>query len=97
MKLSVWAFSITAAIIWCAAVLFVGLINLSSPEYGAAFLAVVASVYPGYDVEPNIGSVLIGSAYALVDGLVSGLLFALIYNGIAACCCRREPKPAQPV
>jgi len=80
MKLDVWAFTITVAVIWTGVVLLVGLANLIWPGYGQSFLDVVASVYPGYQVDGSFGQVIIGSLYALVDSLVVGAIFALIYN-----------------
>jgi hypothetical protein len=83
MKLSIRALAITAAIIWGGAVLLVGLANLVWPTYGGAFLEVVASVYPGYNASGTIGSVVVGSLYAMLDGAVGGLVFAWLYNLVA--------------
>lgn len=80
MKLSLRAFSVTAGMLWCIAVMLVGFAHHAWPGYGGAFLEVVASIYPGYKVTEEVTSVLIGSGYALVDGLVGGLVFAWIYN-----------------
>lgn len=84
-KLKVMALSFAVGILWALSVLFVGLINISNPEYGADFLAVVSSVYPGYEAEPVIGSVLIGTGYAFIDGAIGGALFAILYN-LCLCC-----------
>ncbi len=54
------------------------------PSYGLTFLWFASSVYPGYKAEPSFVSVLIGTAYALLDGLVTGALFAWIYNLFSA-------------
>ena len=49
------------------------------PSYGATFLEVVSSLYPGY--EPGgLGQVISGTLYALVDGAIGGAIFAWIYN-----------------
>lgn len=93
MKLSLRAFSITAGILWCAAVLLVGLANHAWPPYGLAFLELTASVYPGYQVSEQIVSVFIGAGYALVDGLVGGLIFAWLYNCTASCCKASDKQP----
>jgi hypothetical protein len=88
MKLSIPAFALTAAIIWGLAVLLVGLGNLYSPGYGQAFLEVIGSVYPGYD--PTVatrGSVIIAALYAVLYGLIGGLVFACLYNVLGRCCC----------
>ena len=63
MKLSIRALAITTAIIWGGAVLIAGLANLIWPSYGAAFLEVVASIYPGYHASSTIGSVIVGTLY----------------------------------
>ncbi len=93
MKLSLGAFSITAGILWCLAVLLVGLAHHVWPPYGEAFLELTASVYPGYAVSDQIVSVFIGAGYALVDGLVGGLVFAWLYNRFASCCKACDTQP----
>ena len=89
MKLSIRAFTITAAILWGAAVLLVGLANLIWPPYGQAFLELAASVYPGYEATATFNSVLIGTGYAVLDGAIGGLIFVALYNCLSSCC-----KPA---
>jgi len=80
MKLNIKAFCLTAGILWAVAVFLVGVANLMWSGYGGAFLQVIASIYPGYDASPSIGAVIVGTLYALVDGLVLGLIFAWVYN-----------------
>lgn len=99
MKLCTCTFAIAAAILWSLAVLLVGLANLQWPSYGQEFLAVVASIYPGYKatgVGSGIGNVVVGALYALLDGFVGGLVFAWLYNLMSRCCkCKGEVcKPA---
>jgi hypothetical protein len=48
MRLDVTALALTAGLLWGAAMLIVASANLIWPNYGQAFLALVASVYPGY-------------------------------------------------
>jgi hypothetical protein len=86
MKLSICALAVAAAIVWGGAVLLVGLANMIWPAYGGAFLEIAASIYPGYHVSQTIGSVIVGTLYAVLDGAVGGLIFAWIYNMIAGCC-----------
>ncbi|MAE63503.1 MAG: hypothetical protein CMJ18_04465 [Phycisphaeraceae bacterium] len=86
MKLSIRALATTVAILWGGAVLLVGLANLIWPSYGGAFLEVVASIYPGYHASGTIGSVIVGTLYAIIDGAVGGLIFAWLYNFVACCC-----------
>ena len=83
MKLNVKAFSLTLAVIWGAAVLLAGLANLIWNDYGVAFLQLVASIYPGYDGPAGIGSVVVATLYAVVDGGFGGLIFAVVYNRLA--------------
>jgi hypothetical protein len=61
-------------------VFLIGLVNLSSPDYGREFLEMLASVYPGYSAERTFESVLIGVGYALVKGAAVGWAFAWLYN-----------------
>jgi len=84
MKLSIKAFALASGLIWAAAVLVTGVINLNSPGYGEHFLNMVSSIYPGYDVSPAMASVLIGTAYAFVDGLVGGVVFSWLYNKLSS-------------
>jgi hypothetical protein len=83
MRLNVKALALTAGILWAAAVLITGLANLIWPDYGTAFLQIMASLYPGYDATPSFGAVIIGTLYALVDGAIAGLVFAWLYNVFA--------------
>ncbi|MDY7108032.1 MAG: hypothetical protein SYC29_05290 [Planctomycetota bacterium] len=80
MKLSIWPLTIAAAILWGAVMLLCGIANLIWPSYAVAFLEMCASVYPGYDAETNIGEVIVGTLYAIVDGAIFGLVLALLYN-----------------
>ena len=95
MKLSVSAFTLTAAILWGATVLLCGIANLIWPTYAEAFLKLVASIYPGYDYDGvrNIGEVIVGTVYAVVDGAVFGLVFALLYNAFTGRPAKAESKP----
>ncbi len=83
MKLSISSLATTLALLWGGAVLFCGLANLLWPSYGAAFLQLVSSVYPGYHATRSVGSVVVGTLYALLDGAVCGFLFGWLYNRLA--------------
>jgi hypothetical protein len=83
MKLAIGALAITAAILWGGAVLFCGIMNLLWPSYGVAFLHLVSSIYPGYHATRSLGSVVVGTLYAILDGAVCGLLFGWLYNRFA--------------
>ena len=82
-KLDPKALSFACAVLCGSAALLVGLINLSSPDYGQEFLQLLASVYPGYDGERTIDSVLILTGYALVKGAAVGWVFGWLYNRLA--------------
>ena len=82
MKISVKAMTLSAAILWGAAMLLVGLIHLAVPAYGADFLRAMSSVYPGADTAPTIGRVLLGSIYGFVDGGIAGCILSLLYDAL---------------
>jgi hypothetical protein len=76
------ALALTAAILWGASFLLIGLANLVWPAYGVTWLELGASIYPGY-APGGFGSVIVVTAYATLDGAVVGALFAWIYNKAA--------------
>lgn len=80
MRINVIALSVTAALFWGVAVLGVACANWIWPNYGSAFLALAASIYPGYDPSAGVGSIIAGTLYALVDGAFAGAIFGWLYN-----------------
>ena len=80
MKLSVKSLVIAAALLKALCFLFVSLLNLVLPPYGGAFLALLTSVYLGYDPTAGPISVLVGTLYSLIAGAVAGALFGWLYN-----------------
>ncbi len=83
MKLSVKGLAITLALFWGIGAMFLsGLFNLWT-GYGQEFLQAMASVYPGYHATQSFVQVIIGTLYGLLDGLIGGGVFALIYNRFA--------------
>jgi hypothetical protein len=86
--LNVKALAFTAGLLWGGCLALIALVNLTSPEYGRAWLDVVASTYPGYDGPAGLGSVIVVALYGLVDGLICGALFGWVYNAFAG---RRAP------
>jgi hypothetical protein len=82
MRLDLKALAIAGGLLWGGAVLLVGAAHLAWPGYGGAFLDVVSSIYPGYEVG-GFGSVIVGALYGLVDGAVAGLILAWLYNAAA--------------
>jgi hypothetical protein len=85
MKLSIPALALAIGIFWAGAILITGVANLIWPGYGQAFLQLIASIYPGYSGANSFGQVLIGTGYGLVDGTISGAVFAWLYNWLAGC------------
>ena len=82
MKLDASAMAYACAALFGVSTFVVGLAHLAS-GYGAAYLEVLASVYPGYHVAQTFSSVLIGTGYAMVDGAIGGWLLAWCYNRLA--------------
>jgi ABC-type nitrate/sulfonate/bicarbonate transport system permease component len=83
MKLSVKATALAFGLLWAAAMLLTGLINLADPHYGGEFLRLMSSLYPGADTARTISRVLLGTLYGFVDGVVCGCLIAWLYDALA--------------
>jgi len=83
MKLDVKAMALTFGLLWGGAMLFVGAVNMISGDYGQLFLAVTASLYPGYYVSRGFGDLVVGASYGLVDGGIGGALIAWLYNRLS--------------
>lgn len=84
MKLSLRAMIIAGALFKAAGFLFVSLMNLVFPPYGGAYLALLTSVYPGYDPISGPIGMMLGTFYSLIAGALGGLLFGWLYNFFAA-------------
>lgn len=83
MTLNIKALTLTGGIVWCAAVLLAGILNLISGHYAVGFLKVMASLYPGYQASGSFGDILVGALYAFIDGAVAGLVVAWLYNRLS--------------
>jgi hypothetical protein len=83
MRVSLKALTLSSAILWGGAMLFVGLIHMAAPSYGGEFLRLMSSVYPGADTAPTLARVLLGTIYGFVDGAIGGGLFGLLYSAFA--------------
>jgi hypothetical protein len=83
MKLSVKGLALTAAIVWGGCILLTGILNLIWTGYGAAFLDMARSIYPGYQATRGFPGVIVGTLYGAVDGAVGGAVFAWIYNKVS--------------
>jgi hypothetical protein len=80
MKLSITAMIIAGALFETILFLFVTLMNLILRPYGGAYLALLSSVYPGYDPINVPLALILGTLYSLIGGGLAGLLFGWLYN-----------------
>jgi len=83
MGLDIRATMLAAAVVWALVVLLTAVLNALGTGYGAAFLQVMASVYPGYHASGSVLDVMKGTLYAFVDGAIFGVVFAWLYNRFA--------------
>jgi len=83
LKLSLRAMIIAGALFKAAGFLFVSLMNLGFRPYGGAYLALLTSIYPGYDPVSGPLGILVGTFYSLIAGALAGLLFGWSYNFFA--------------
>jgi hypothetical protein len=79
MRLAPKGLAIALGFGWGIGVFVTGVAHLLWPAYGTAFLDLMSSIYPGYQVG-GFGSVIVGTLYALIDGAVCGWIIAWIYN-----------------
>ena len=77
MKLNIKVFALTCSLFWGVALFMLTwwIILLDGATGDITF---IGRIYRGYDISA-MGS-LIGLAYALVDGLIGGAIFAWLYN-----------------
>jgi hypothetical protein len=87
MKLNITAFGLACALIWGFGLFFITWwIIIFDGQTGET--TTIGRVYRGYSIS-LVGS-LIGFAWAFVDGLIGGVIFAWLYNQFAG----RLAKPA---
>lgn len=94
MKLSPAGFAVGGAVIWGTAIFVIGGVNALVPDYGEPVLALVVSLYPGYDASGTLADLLLGTGYALLDGLAAGFVFAVLNNAIVTLTSPRTPRAA---
>jgi hypothetical protein len=58
----------------------VSVLHWADPHYGAGFLALMSSIYPGLHFTHEWENVVGRTVYGFVDGAIVGLLFAWIYD-----------------
>ena len=83
MKLSLKAMIVAGALFKGVVFLFISLMNLILPPYGGAYLAILSSLYPGYDPVNVPIAMIVGTIYSLLAGALAGLLFGCLYNFFA--------------
>lgn len=74
---------IAGALFKAVCFLFISLLNLILRPYGGAYLALLASLYPGYDPVIVPLALIVGTFYSLLAGGLAGLLFGWLYNFFA--------------
>ena len=85
MKINVKGVSLTLAMFVAILMFVIGLVRLVSPDYGQAFVEVMASLYPGYTGPATFGQVIIGALYGALDGAIGGAVFGWLYNCCSGC------------
>ena len=80
MKLSIKGLALTAAILWALCTLVLS-ITVSQWGWGSECLKIISSMYLGYDT--TLTGTVIGIVWGFADGLVSGAIFAWLYNKLA--------------
>jgi hypothetical protein len=83
MRLSMKGMIAAGALLWGGCILFLGLLNMAMPAYGANFLQAISSVYPWFHASRTFGDVIIGAIDALIDGAFAGFFFAWLYNAFS--------------
>ncbi len=82
MQLSVKGFALAFGITYAAAMLAGGLMALIWPEWGARFMSLAGSLYPGVG-GVTLWSAIVAAIYAFIDGAIGGAVFAWLYNRFA--------------
>ena len=75
--------AIAGALFKATGFLFVSLMNLVFRPYGGAYLALLISIYPGYDPVSVPLGLIVGTFYSLLSGALAGLLLGWLYNFFA--------------
>lgn len=89
MKLNILAFGLACGLIWGVGV-FVLAWWVMAFEGATGDLLVLGHIYRGFNISP-LGS-LIGLAWGLCDGFISGLILAAVYNWFASCRQQQHPQ-----
>ena len=91
MRLDVKAFALVCGLIWGIG-LFLGTWWIIALDGATGQVPFIGQIYRGYNISP-LGSI-VGLGWALIDGIIGGAIFALLYNIIAGRSSNK--KEAQP-
>ena len=80
MRFNLRALAMTSCVLWGLALFLTGLANMIWRGYGAGFLGVLETIYPGYHASGSFPDLIVGTLYAVVDGAFFGLVFGWLYN-----------------
>ena len=80
MRLSVRGLMFALAFGWALVIAVVGVLNILYPGYAVDYLKIIVSLYPWYKATGATTDLIYGIVTAFVDGLICGLIFALLYN-----------------
>ena len=83
MKLSLKSMVLAGALFKAICFLVISLLNIVLRPYGGAYLAMLMSLYPGYDPISGPVGIIVGTFYSLIAGALAGLLFGWLYNFFA--------------
>jgi len=83
MKLSLKSMIMAGALFEAVVFLFISLLNLVLRPYGGAYLALLTSLYTGYDPLSIPLGIIVGTLCSLIAGALAGLLFGWLYNFFA--------------
>jgi len=80
MRLDVKAFALACGLVWGIG-LFLGTWWIIALDGATGQVPFIGQIYRGYNISP-VGSI-VGLAWALIDGIIGGAIFAFLYNIIA--------------
>jgi hypothetical protein len=78
-KLSVKALGLSTGLVWAFCNLLAGWTAMFG--WGGKYVDLMSSIYIGYSA--SILGGIIGGVWAFLDGLIGGLLIAIVYNKLA--------------
>ena len=85
MRIDLKRISLALAMLVAVYMFVFGLVRLGLPNYGHAFVVVMASLYPGYSGSATFGQAIIGALYGALDGAIGGAVFGWLYNCCSDC------------